>query len=272
MHCLMMLIPESMTPMRQMLLHSRESIAWRKANEPSQPDIMTFLLNANPFMSNQKDEELLLEGDVRLILIAGSDTTATALTYLFYYLAKDPSLVQRLREELKEHKITQDQTISIPALQKLPFLNAVMTEVLRIRPPVPGGTQRKSPPEGITVKGHYIPPEIQVLMPMHTVMRSPRAFVQPDEFIPERWTTRPELVLNKGAYFPFSIGSDSCVGKQLAYNEIRTVVTKLILEFDIALAPGETGHALMNESEDVFTVACAPLNLVFTARDDPLKN
>lgn len=96
---------------------------------------------------------------------------------------------------------------------------------------------------------------------------APRAFVKPDEFIPERWSTQPELILNKTAFFPFSIGKFSCIGKQLALSELRTVIAKMVLEFDVEFAEGEDGSKLINESRDVFTMSNEELKLVWKARE-----
>ena len=91
--------------------------------------------------------------------------------------------------------------------------------------------------------------------------------MRPDEYIPERWTSEPDLVLNKNAFFPFSIGKFSCIGKQLALAELRTVLSKMVLEFDVAFAPGEDGTRLLTESRDNFTMSNAELNLVWTERE-----
>ena len=63
------------------------------------------------------------------------------------------------------------------------------------------------------------------------------------------------------------MGKFGCIGKQLALNELRTVISKMVLEFDVELAPGEDGHKLLNESMDVFTMSNAELRLVWKERE-----
>lgn len=87
-----------------------------------------------------------------------------------------------------------------------------------------------------------------------------------EQFIPERFYSRPELVKNKDAFAPFSIGPYACIGKNLAYMEIRLLTTQLISKFDVALAPGEDGTALLH-SVDHFTIGLKPINMVFTRRN-----
>ncbi len=90
--------------------------------------------------------------------------------------------------------------------------------------------------------------------------------MKPDEFIPERWTTQPELIIHKDTWFPFLTGKYGCIGKQLAMNEMRTVIAKIVLELDVSFAKGETGRALLEDSRDTFTTDCAKLELIFTRR------
>lgn len=86
-------------------------------------------------------------------------------------------------------------------------------------------------------------------------------------FVPERWSSRPELIKHKDAFQPFASGWGGCIGKNLALMELRTLTARLVTLFDVALAPGEDGKLLLEKSTDHFTVGLQPLNLVFTRRD-----
>lgn len=65
-------------------------------------------------------------------------------------------------------------------------------------------------------------------------------------------------------------GTFSCIGKQLAYHELRVVAAKLLLDFDVCFASGETGYRLLHETKDTFTCRLAPLELCFTPRKKEL--
>jgi cytochrome P450 len=95
---------------------------------------------------------------------------------------------------------------------------------------------------------------------------APKSYVRPLEFIPERWYSSPELIKNKSAFIPFALGFWGCIGKPLAYMELRAVIARLIMSFDIAFAPGEDGSKLLNESEDGFTMVVADMYLLLTPR------
>ncbi|KAH8197541.1 hypothetical protein TruAng_008277 [Truncatella angustata] len=242
------------------------SVKERQTYEPDEPDIMSRILGAGQFFPNKKEEEDILKSDSRLLIVAGSDTTATALTFAYYHLARDSSIVEKLRKELSQHHITDQKQCNVQQLQDLPYMNAVINEVLRLHPPVPSGFFRETPAEGVNIGGHFLPGGVKLLTPPYVIQRSPKAFVKPNDFLPERWTTRPELILKKEAFFPFLIGRFSCIGKQLALNELRLVLAKLILEFDITFAENEDGRALLEESIDGNTMVLAKLNIHFHSR------
>ncbi|GAP88827.1 putative cytochrome P450 [Rosellinia necatrix] len=260
------LVPARLNPFMTLVRYSDECIEERKQRKPEEPDIMTPILAAGPFYPDPKADALLLVGDARLIIIAGSDTSASALIHSFYELGRDANVVRKIREELEQHGIRNDDTFSITQLQYLEYLNAFINETLRMHPTNPGGLFRLTPPGGVKIGGHYLPGGVKVVNPHFSVLRSPKAFVSPNEFIPERWTTRPELVLNKKAFCPFSLGRYACIGRNLALNELRAVISKSVLEFDITFAPGETGRTLLEESKDIFTMSLARLELSFTKR------
>lgn len=99
-----------------------------------------------------------------------------------------------------------------------------------------------------------------------TTYQDESIYAHPEDFLPERWSSQPELVRNKEAFAPFSTGPYNCIGKNVALMELRTLTAHLIRQFDVALAPGEDGSALMTKSEDHFVTGLAPVNLVFTKR------
>lgn len=90
-------------------------------------------------------------------------------------------------------------------------------------------------------------------MPPFAIFRDPRNFVKPDEFLPERWTSKPELVLNKNAFIPFSIGPYNCVSKTLANMKLQIVIARVVNEFDIRLPDGFVAEQYWDGIRDQFT-------------------
>lgn len=95
----------------------------------------------------------------------------------------------------------------------------------------------------------------------------PHSFTDPESFIPERWYSKPELILHKDAFIPFSTGPFGCIGKNLAYMEMRTLTAQIVMKFDVSLAPGEDGERLLRGSRDHFTMHLEELRLCFTERE-----
>lgn len=101
-----------------------------------------------------------------------SDTTAASLTCLFFHLATSPEVLRTLQREVDDAYTTAGSTTpDSQALSKLVYLNAVITETIRLHPPVPSGLARETPAEGLTVGDVYIPGNTIVQVPSHTIYR-----------------------------------------------------------------------------------------------------
>ncbi|KAK4149486.1 cytochrome P450 monooxygenase [Chaetomidium leptoderma] len=229
--------------------------------KPEQPDIFSPILGAYNKSAKTVQEQRNFHGDAQLIVIAGSESVAAALTHIFFHLAWDPTLTRRLQGEFDALP-----SLAHENLMTVAHLDAVINEAMRLHPPVPSGTQRVTPSEGLWIGERHIPGDTIVQVPSYTVFRDARAFVQPDEFIPERWTTRPELVRDKSVYIPFNTGPYACVGKRLAMLELRRVVAEILWRYDLTMAPGQTQEAFLDGKQDTFTTVSAALPVIFTER------
>jgi cytochrome P450 len=246
-------------------------------------DIAHYLIDAFEKSDNKKAALPQLHADSRLIIVAGSDTTAATLTHLFYHIAADPSVAKKLREELEPR--LGDGEITHLKIQDATYLNGCINEALRLNPPVPSGVFRKTPKEGSYVGDTFIPGDTTIQMPGYVIghgefshLFTPllsclltsetdnEVYPSADSFIPERWSSRPDLIKHKDAFQPFSSGPFGCIGKNLALMEIRLLTTQLVTLFDVEFAPGETGKALLEKSTDHFTMGLAPMELVFSKR------
>lgn len=109
----------------------------------------------------------MLQGDTRLIIVAGSDTTAATLVHLFYHLATEKGLTDRLRHELDT--LQGDDKLDHLKIQDAVLLNGIINETLRLHPPVPSGVFRKTPPEGIEIGGTHIPGNTTMQAPLYAM-------------------------------------------------------------------------------------------------------
>lgn len=116
-------------------------------------------------------ERSWISGDARLIIVAGSDTTAASLTYITYHLARAPHVVVKLREELRLLNYRPGHETELRDIQDAKYLNGVINEALRLHPPVPSGILRLTPPEGITIDGKFIPGGVTISAPSYSMGR-----------------------------------------------------------------------------------------------------
>ncbi|KAJ5772307.1 hypothetical protein N7520_002836 [Penicillium odoratum] len=225
-------------------------------------DIFSWIHKAFEQGPKTDQDHLNLHGDTYLISVAGSDTTAASLTNVFFELAKDQSLQKALQAELDALP-----DLSTDQLTGLKFLDAIINETIRLHAVVPSGLQRVTPRGGLQIGDTYIPGDVMVAIPMHTLFRDERAFAFPTEFRPERWTTQPEMVKEPSAFMPFGAGPYICVGKQLAFMEIRRVTAEVLTRYDVSFVPGFNEASFWKGKRDAFTLVPAPLALVFKSRE-----
>jgi cytochrome P450 len=124
-----------------------------------------------------------------------------------YFLACNPTAYQRLQKEVDEAAVEGEEAFNNDTSPSLPYLEAVITETLRLKPNVPSGQPRVTPTEGLVIDGTWIPGDTIVIIPQYVIQRDERCFTRASEFLPERWLDEgKDLIVDRQAYFPFSIG------------------------------------------------------------------
>lgn len=173
---------------------------------------------------------LIANGD--LLLQAGSETTASALTGLTWYLLRNPACLSKLNAEVRGAFASREQ-ITGDATAALPYLHGCIEEVLRIFPPATLGLPRDCP--GAVIDGVYIPEGVVVSTEAYAMARDPRSWADPLTFRPERWVGDGLAGDDKRASQPFSTGPRACLGINLAYLEMRLAVAKVLWTFDLEI-------------------------------------
>lgn len=205
-------------------------------------DFMTYILRHNDEKGMSHAEIL---GNSEGFLVAGSETTATTLSGCTYYLSTNPVALERLQQEVRTAFPTE-RDITMLSTAQLKYLHACIEETLRIYPAAVETPPRVSP--GEYVNGQYIPKGTIVTIFQWATHHNPNNFVQPDSFIPERWLGPdhphhdPQFNADKKAALqPFSFGPRNCVGKNLAYNEMKVILARLVWNFNFVLQPKSHG-------------------------------
>ncbi|KAI3597833.1 cytochrome p450, partial [Moniliophthora roreri] len=218
----------------------------RSTQNVTQKDLFYHLVT-NTYSDEDESPFPLIVSNAVLAIIAGSDTTASVLSNAVYYLLANPQDLDHVRQEI-DQALPRLQDGSTPSdmqvLAGLPWLNAVINETLRLQPPVPTGLQRA--PErgsgGKMIGTIFLKEGTAVQVPPYVLHRDPRYFSpDPQKFWPERWIRAgedPKIVLELGAFVPFSSGPANCAGKRLALLELRVVLALLISRFELSFATG----------------------------------
>ncbi|KAK0122705.1 hypothetical protein ONS96_009740 [Cadophora gregata f. sp. sojae] len=208
------------------------------------------------------DERLPLRemfAEANNLIIAGSDTTATALAATVFYLTHNKAALQKVKEELKIAFAGMDieDVRSGPALTSCKYLKACIDEAMRMTPPLPGILPRVVLLGGIDIHGHSIPEGVEVGVSAYSLHHN-------SSYFPDSFEYRPERFLDAEAedtlkYFaPFSVGPRACIGRSLAYMEMMILLARMLLLFDMRavgnLGEGGKGEGVGRERKSEYQV------------------
>lgn len=234
-----LLVPKKSAAWRKIHLDNSREKSLRRLADPGRnyTDFMYQILN-NESKKSLSQTEIVL--NMALFISAGTDTTATALTGWTYFVCTHPDVYKRLVAEIRE-TLTNEEELRWETVKDLRYLDATVKEALRLFPPSPASQQRVVPPGGATIDGYYIPAGMTVAVPPWVATHSSVNFHDPDQFRPERWLGEKKEFLNDhlGASLPFSTGPRVCIGKNLAYLEMRLVAAHVLWHFDLELDRGD---------------------------------
>ncbi|KAF2965734.1 hypothetical protein GQX73_g7855 [Xylaria multiplex] len=178
-----------------------------------------------------------LQGNAQILLAAGSETTATLMSGLTWLLLKHPRVHEKLKTEIRA-KFSHPDEITISSVNECKYLLGCIEEALRVYPPSPQPHHRIIPAGGAMVNGEFLPAGTSVSIPIYAISNSALNWTQPESFIPERWTGEDERFANdkRESSQPFSYGPRNCIGRNMAYAEMRLVMARLIWHFDVESA------------------------------------
>ncbi|TGJ85791.1 hypothetical protein E0Z10_g3011 [Xylaria hypoxylon] len=188
----------------------------------------------------KKDELKLDHGhltmNASLLVVAGSETTATLLSGATFLLLTHPEVLKKLEQEVRSAFKT-DEEITLLSVGHLSYMLACLNESLRQYPPVATGLPRVGPKGGALIDGKFVPEDTIVSVFQWAVNHDKHYWTDPKTFAPERWMSDPKYKDDElDAMQPFSVGPRNCIGRNLAYAEMRLILAKLVYNFDMSLA------------------------------------
>jgi cytochrome P450 len=222
----------------------------RLAMKTDRQDIMSYIIDSNYSKSGEGLSTEEIHANSYVLIIAGSETTATLLSGCLFLLMTHPEIYEKLVKEIRT-SFKSESEITSAACANLKYLLAVLNEALRFYPPVPGALPRQVPHHGATVDGQPVPPGTAVSVYTWAANYSPSNFFAPKKFAPERWLGEQAPEEFKAdvmeACQPFSFGPRNCAGKGLAYMEMRLVLARVLWNFDVDFAESEKGKNWLDQ-------------------------
>ncbi|KAG7631918.1 Cytochrome P450 superfamily [Arabidopsis suecica] len=207
-----------------------------KPDEHHDTDMMDALLAA---YNDEKAEYKITRNQIKAFIvdmfIAGTDISALTTQGTMAEIINNPNVLIRIREEI--HSVVgKSRLIQETDLPKLPYLQAVVKEGLRLHPPTPLMVREFQ--EGCKVKGFYIPASTTLVVNGYAVMRDPNVWEDPEEFKPERFLAssrlREEEEIREQAlkYIAFGSGRRGCPGTNIAYIFVGMAIGMMVQCFD----------------------------------------
>jgi cytochrome P450 len=214
-------------------------ITERRRTGEDRGDLLSMLLHAQDDEgdgSGMTDRQL--RDEAVTLFMAGHETTANTLAWVWYLLSLHPEAEARLHAELDT--VLGGRPPGVADLPRLTYTDAVVTESLRVMPTVwLLGREAAEPTE---VGGYRVPRGVTLWMSQWVIHRDPRWFDDPELFRPERWTDGLARRLHRYAYFPFGGGPRVCIGNQFAQMEAVLPLATIARRFRPLVPPGTVVH------------------------------
>ncbi|MFI5300015.1 MAG: cytochrome P450 [Polyangiales bacterium] len=221
----------------------RERRAATAAGAPDRGDFLSLLLAARDEEATSNEREGKADGmtDVQVrdesmtLFLAGHETTANAMAWTLYLLAKNPDVRARLEAEIDD--VLGDRQVTAEDLARLPYALQVVKESMRLYPPA--YVTSRMAERDVTIAGHAFPRGSLMIINIMGMHRSARWFPAPDRFDPDRFAPAREKEIARHAYMPFGAGPRICIGSHFALLEAHLALITLTQHVRLELVSDE---------------------------------
>jgi enediyne biosynthesis protein E7 len=212
------------------------SLMRRRAAEAEEHlDFLAMLMSARDKETGAPMSERELIDEVMTLVVAGHETTASALNWTWYLLALHPEVEARLHAEIDASRAVS--AASLAQMEALPYTQQVVSEALRLYPP--GWLLSRRALDVDVLAGFEIPAGADVLFSPYLLHRHPRFWADPDAFRPERFAAENEAERPRFAYMPFAAGPRHCIGETFALYEMLMHLYKVARRYRLTYLPTE---------------------------------
>jgi cytochrome P450 len=213
-------------------------IAQRRASGEDRGDLLSMLVQARDELDGQGMSDRQLRDEVMTMFLAGHETTANALSWTWYLLARHPEIEARLHAEIDQ--VLAGRAPTAADVPRLTYTERVVLEAMRLYPPAfVIGREALS---DFTLGGYRLPAGTTLLMSQWVVHRDGRWHDEPLRFNPDRWEPATAERLPKYAYFPFGGGPRGCIGNRFAMLEAVLIVATMAQQARFVLEDDREVH------------------------------
>jgi len=209
-------------------------VAERRANRAPKDDLLHRLMQARDPETGQSMNDEQLVDNLLTFYLAGHETTAKALTWTLYLLARSPEWTRALEEEIA--RVTGGSEITARHIEQLVLTQQVLKESMRLYPPVPLMTRQAV--ADTQLGAHPIRAGTSVVMPIYAIHRHTKRWEDPDAFDPARFAPEREAAIPRYQYMPFGAGPRICIGMGFAMMEATAMLATLLRHARFAAIAG----------------------------------
>lgn len=208
-----------------------------------QPDLLDLLIQARYEDTGEGMGDQQIRDEVMSLLIAGHETTANTLSWLWYLLGQHPDVVGQIEAELAE--VLNGRLPTVTDFSNLEYCNKVIKEAMRLYPSAWSISRRALADD--EMGGYHVPAGAVVAVSPYTIHRHIAFWPEPEKFDPERFTPEQEAGRHRYAYIPFGAGARKCIGDQFALMESIIILPMMLQRFRLNLVPDHAveEHALV---------------------------
>lgn len=204
----------------------------RKSGEAGHNDLLGMLLAARDEDDGTGMTDEQVRDEVMTIFVAGHETTANTMSWIFYLLATHPEAEQKLHDELSQ--VLNGRLLTVEDIPNLPYTNMIVQETMRLYPAA--WTINREVVEEVEIGGHTYQPGETLMISQYVMHRNRRYFDDPDEFVPERFAGDLLKRIPAYAYFPFGGGPRVCIGNNFALMEAALLLATIAQKYKLSLA------------------------------------
>jgi cytochrome P450 len=211
-----------------------EIIQTRRAAPDAGHDLLGMLMAARDEETGEAMDNRQLRDEVMTMVLAGHETTANALSWVFYLLSKNPAVARRVQQEARE--VLGQRAPGMEDLPNLRYTQQVIEESMRLYPPA--WIIGREAVEDDVIQGFRIPKGSSILLVPFTTHRHPDFWDNPEGFDPDRFAPELSQKRHRYAYFPFAAGPRMCIGDGFAKMEMPIILAMVAQRYAVNLEPG----------------------------------